>query len=120
MIDGSEIRSRRKALGLTLRELAALAEISDSYLSKIENNLEINTKMYVLDRIKDALDLSEKINSKSKKDNGFIPGIHSETLDTLLEDLTRLLRSYNRKGEITLSETIEILSRVDRIVKVNN
>jgi transcriptional regulator with XRE-family HTH domain len=117
MIDGSKIRNRRKALEMTLHELASMAEISESYLSKIENNSNINTTTPILDRIEDALQLSERINSNSDSKYNFVPGVHSETLDTLLEDLTRLLRSYNRKGEITLNETIEILSRVDKIIK---
>jgi transcriptional regulator with XRE-family HTH domain len=102
---------------MTLHELASMAEISESYLSKIENNSNINTTTPILDRIEDALQLSERINSNSDSKYNFVPGVHSETLDTLLEDLTRLLRSYNRKGEITLNETIEILSRVDKIIK---
>jgi transcriptional regulator with XRE-family HTH domain len=120
MIDGSKIRNRRKALEMTLHELASMAEISESYLSKIENNSNINTTTPILDRIEDALQLSERINSNSDSKYNFVPGVHSETLDTLLEDLTRLLRSYNRKGEITLNETIEILSRVDKIIKFNH
>ena len=118
MIDGSEIRNRRKALKMSLRELSSMVEISESYLSKIENNSDIKTKTYILEKIEDELQLAERINSHSYAEGDYIPGVHCPNLDTLLDDLTKLLRAYNRKGEITLNETIDILKRIETIVKI--
>ena len=107
---------RRKELKMTLSELASMSDISESYLSKIENSISTNVKTYILDNIKDALDLAERVNLTSRKNKTALSHGADNGLESMLENLSRLLRSYNRKGEITLNETIDILSRIEKIV----
>ncbi len=54
---GSRIRSRRKELGYTLRELAEMTEVTASFISQVERD-QINASINSLRRIADALGVS--------------------------------------------------------------
>jgi transcriptional regulator with XRE-family HTH domain len=54
---GGRLRSRRKELGLTLASVARQADVSTSYLSAVENGVNLPS-LLILARIVDALDLS--------------------------------------------------------------
>ena len=54
---GAEIRSRRKSRGMTMQELAARADLSQSFLSQVERGLA-RLSMRSLDRVAQALDTS--------------------------------------------------------------
>jgi len=54
---GSRIRSRRKELGYTLRELAAKTDVTASFLSQVERD-QINASINSLRRISEALSVS--------------------------------------------------------------
>ncbi len=57
---GSRIRERRKALGLTQRQLAELVGIDFTYLSKIENDvMPYSPSTKALKRFADALKVDE-------------------------------------------------------------
>ena len=55
---GSNIRSYRKAKGLTQEKLAELADINEKYLSSIENGNEANLSIGYLVAVATAMELS--------------------------------------------------------------
>lgn len=58
---GSNIQRIRKKKGLTLSELAERAQISKSYLSNIERNLNQNPSIQIVEKIADVLDADFRI-----------------------------------------------------------
>lgn len=55
---GDKIVEMRKKQGLTLTKLAKRANISKSYLSNIERNVNKNPSIQVLEKISEALDIN--------------------------------------------------------------
>lgn len=119
MIDGSEIRNKRKLLKLSLRELSAMSDISPSYISRLENGKLKNPDPRIVSRINKAL--QNGFNAVDNLNYIYEPTTNYTTnvsvLDSMLEDLVEILKSYNRKGDISLIETIEIMARIEKIVK---
>lgn len=67
---GPKIRERRKALGLTLTELAELCHSSKSHLSDIERGVSTNTSFEMVARISNALGADVVIAAPQKKGGG--------------------------------------------------
>lgn len=67
---GSNIKRIRKQKGLTLSECAHRADISKSYLSNIERNLNQNPSIHILEKIAAVLevDLHKLIDTQSNKE----------------------------------------------------
>ncbi|RIW36104.1 helix-turn-helix domain-containing protein [Bacillus salacetis] len=55
---GERIKSIREKKGMTINELAQKAEISKSYISSIERDIQKNPSINVLERIAAALEVS--------------------------------------------------------------
>ena len=67
---GPKIRERRKALQLTLTELASLVGTSKSHLSDIERGVSTNTSLEMVARISNALGADIVIAAPEKKGDG--------------------------------------------------
>jgi len=67
---GPKIRERRKALQLTLTELASLVGTSKSHLSDIERGVSTNTSLEMVARISNALGADVVIAAPEKKGDG--------------------------------------------------
>ncbi|RDI45715.1 helix-turn-helix domain-containing protein [Falsibacillus pallidus] len=90
---GQKIYELRKRKGLTLSELADRADISKSYLSNIERNINKNPSIQVTKKIAAVLDvdLNVLLNADSKKIN--------ETIETEIADLAKELKSSGIERE---------------------
>ncbi len=99
---GELIGNRRKQKGLTLSEVAKRAEISKSYLSSIERNLNPNPSLQVIKRIAAVLDvdLDAFLNPDKKK------GQQHELDPGLIELATILKESGVNKEEIKDYKTL--------------
>jgi len=64
---GPKIRERRKALGLTLTELARMVGTSKSHLSDIERGVSTNTSFEMVARISTALGADVVVATPEKK-----------------------------------------------------
>ncbi|MFZ3577240.1 helix-turn-helix domain-containing protein [Virgibacillus sp. DJP39] len=66
---GKNIQEIRKQKGLTLSELALRANVSKSYLSNIERNLNMNPSIQIMEKLAKVLgvDLRKLIDLKSDK-----------------------------------------------------
>ncbi|MCM3568222.1 helix-turn-helix domain-containing protein [Neobacillus mesonae] len=72
---GNNIQEIRKSRGLTLSELADRANISKSYLSNIERNLNRNPSIQVIKKIASVLDVDLKaiISANARYEENQIP-----------------------------------------------
>mgnify|MGYP001627270607 CR=1 FL=1 len=61
MIPGRKIRELRKSKGLSQREFAKLAGLSQSYISELENGIKINPSLSVIKKISKALKVDIKV-----------------------------------------------------------
>lgn len=120
-VDGEAIKKRRMLNGLTLRKLAELAEISPTYLSLIENGKRKTPNPYVIERILNAIEEHEKI-----RDQHIIEELTAleagrkkteSELEMKLDELNEALRAYNKIGDMTLDETLEVMERIRYIVR---
>lgn len=68
---GSNIHRIRKSKNLTLSELAERADVSKSYLSNIERNLNDNPSIQIVEKIAEVLDV-EVVTLLGEKDQIFI------------------------------------------------
>ena len=84
---GENIASLRKKKGLTLSELAERSNISKSYLSNIERNINKNPSVHVVEKIARVLNVDVKNIIRGKA--GEKPAIEKEWLE-LIEELKRL------------------------------
>jgi len=64
---GPKIRERRKALGLTLTELAEMVGTSKSHLSDIERGVSTNTSFEMVARISNALGADVVVAASERK-----------------------------------------------------
>lgn len=99
---GELICNRRKQKGLTLSEVAKRANISKSYLSSIERNLNLNPSLQVVGRIAAVLDvdLNTLLNPDKKK-------VQQQNIDPVLIELaTTLKESGINKEEIKEYKTL--------------
>ena len=65
---GSKIRERRKALGLTLEELAKKTESSKSYIWELENRPVVRPSADKISKIAEALGITVEFLIDDKKD----------------------------------------------------
>nr|WP_160722767.1 helix-turn-helix transcriptional regulator [Bacillus sp. USDA818B3_A] len=67
---GRKIHEIRKKKGLTLTEVAERANISKSYLSNIERDLNQNPSIYIIKKLASVLDVDLKVllNANSQED----------------------------------------------------
>ncbi|ADQ41603.1 helix-turn-helix domain protein [Caldicellulosiruptor acetigenus I77R1B] len=61
MIPGRKIRELRKSKGLSQREFAKLAGLSQSYISELENGIKTNPSLSVIKKISKALKVDIKV-----------------------------------------------------------
>jgi XRE family transcriptional regulator, master regulator for biofilm formation len=82
---GSNISTIRKRRGLTLSELADRANVSKSYLSNLERNLNKNPSIQVIEKISTVLDvgLTTILQFNSPEENKHL--LESEWLDFIHE-----------------------------------
>lgn len=101
---GKNIFEIRKKRGLTLSELAERANISKSYLSNIERNLNQNPSIYVVKKIASVLNVDMKIllHNGSTQDEQHLP-------DKELVELVNELKEsgIDKKEYMTLIEFIK-------------
>ncbi|MDO5971309.1 helix-turn-helix transcriptional regulator [Flavivirga aquimarina] len=63
---GKRIKNRRKVLGLTIRDLAELTDISKTTISQIERGVR-NPTFEILENIFEYLNLEMKVEVKNRK-----------------------------------------------------
>ncbi|PEJ58458.1 transcriptional regulator [Bacillus sp. AFS002410] len=80
---GKNIHQIRKKKGFTLSELAEQANISKSYLSNIERELNDNPSIQVMEKITKVLNVELKTLLDSKPEVPFLP--EKEVLDLVKE-----------------------------------
>ncbi|RCW74853.1 helix-turn-helix domain-containing protein [Saliterribacillus persicus] len=82
---GDNINRIRKEKNLTLSELAERAQISKSYLSNIERNLNDNPSIQILEKISKVLDVSliTLVGNINQNDDEYNQESVSQTLDEL-------------------------------------
>ncbi|QOR65487.1 helix-turn-helix domain-containing protein [Cytobacillus suaedae] len=99
---GELIGNLRKQKGLTLSELAKRAQISKSYLSSIERNLNLNPSLQVVNRIATVLDVEiDAFLNPDKKDS------HQHDLDPdVIQLATELKETGVKKEEIKHYKTL--------------
>lgn len=119
-IEGETIKKRRMLNGLTLRKLAELAEISPTYLSLIENGKKTPTP-YVTERILNTIEEHEKIREQYILEELIALEAGSKNTESefkiKLDELNEALRAYNKIGDMTLDETLEVMEKIRYIVR---
>ncbi|MBN1329334.1 MAG: CBS domain-containing protein [Candidatus Heimdallarchaeota archaeon] len=90
--DLSEIKRRRKLLGLTQKELADIAEVSQSLITKIEKGM-ISPAYNLVVKIFECLENLETKVDKKAKDIMSYPIIKVSPEDTL-ENVTKVMQKY--------------------------
>ncbi|WP_421382029.1 helix-turn-helix domain-containing protein [Bacillus salacetis] len=83
---GERIRSIRENKGLTINELAAKADISKSYISSIERDIQKNPSLKVLDKIAAALEVPLDLLLDS---NNADANLEEEWIDLLQEAISK-------------------------------
>ena len=99
------IRNLRKSKNITLDELSNRTSISNSYLSKLENNKVTNCTINTLEKIAEALEVNIKDLFYSKLDIKYLKEKLNETID-----------EYGLKSK----EALEISQLVDLLINVIN
>lgn len=99
------IRNFRKSKNITLDELSNKTSLSNSYLSKLENNKVTNCTINTLEKLADALEVNIKDLFYSKLDINQLKIKLNETID-----------EYG----INSKEALEISQLVDLVINVIN
>jgi transcriptional regulator with XRE-family HTH domain len=122
--NGQDIKEKREKLGLSLRKLATLADVSPSYLSRIENNIKTTPNKHTLDRILTVLtDAEEESTNKAVMED--LMGLYNmrpakTELDNLLQELIKILRGCNKRKTMSIEETSTIFELIKNIVIASN
>jgi len=99
---GNNIHEIRKKQGLTLSELAEKANISKSYLSNIERNLNQNPSIHIIKKIAEVLDVDLRKLLGSNINEAAQPYFESEWIEFINE----LKKSGIEKEQIKEYKTI--------------
>ena len=99
------IRNLRKSKNITLDELSNRTSISNSYLSKLENNKVTNCTINTLEKIAEALEVNIKDLFYTEYD-----------IEDLKEELNEIVDEYGLKSK----EALEISQLVDLLINVIN
>ena len=85
---GTNIYKHRKQRGLTLSDLAEQAQLSKSYLSNIERNLNQNPSIQIVERIANVLRVDFRI----------LLGIDTVNLEVLDDEWIRFINELRESG----------------------
>lgn len=97
------IRNLRKSKNITLDELSNRTSISNSYLSKLENNKVTNCTINTLEKIAEALEVNIKDLFYSKLDIKYLKEKLNETIDEY---------GINSKEALEISQLVDLLINV--------
>ena len=97
------IKNLRKSKNITLDELSNKTSISNSYLSKLENNKVTNCTINTLEKIADALEVNIKDLFYSKLDINELKSKLNETIDEY---------GINSKEALEISQLVDLLINV--------
>ncbi|WHY90995.1 helix-turn-helix transcriptional regulator [Neobacillus cucumis] len=114
---GNMIYEFRKQKGLTLSELAKRANISKSYLSNIERNLNRNPSIQVVKRIAVVLDVELDTFLSPLKTNNIKQGIDQDFIDFVTELKETGIEKEQIKEYKTLIEFIKWKNGNSRVEK---
>jgi XRE family transcriptional regulator of biofilm formation len=99
---GKNIQEIRKKKGFTLSELAVRANISKSYLSNIERDINQNPSIHIINKLAVVLDVDLRALLKTDNNEEFAQYIESEWFDFVNE----LKRSGVEKEQIQEYKTL--------------
>lgn len=97
------IRTLRKSKNITLDELSNRTSISNSYLSKLENNKVTNCTINTLEKIAEALEVNIKDLFYSKLDIKYL----KEKLNATIDEY-----GLNSKEALEISQLVDLLINV--------
>ena len=106
---GIKVRAGRKSIGLTRKQLASAADVSERYLHELENGIA-NASVGILVKVADALgqDFTQLVTSArpSRRDptTGTTPSPISQPWHSRLEDLFRDMSPAEREGALPVLE----------------
>jgi XRE family transcriptional regulator, master regulator for biofilm formation len=107
---GNRIQQLRKEKNLSLSQLAEKTNISKSYLSSIERNIQVNPSIEILVKIASALDIEVEMLINS---NQTIYELKKNT-EMSLDEWTRLLENLHEAGnknQVYLKQIITALKK---------
>lgn len=114
---GKNIAALRKKKGLTLSELAERSNISKSYLSNIERNINKNPSIHVIEKIARVLDVDVKSIIKGKV--GENQAIEKEWLEFVVELKSAGIQIEELNEYKTILEFIKWLKQMEIDVEKN-